>query len=94
MNITFIKDCPAIVESGNSAYKKGDEATLRLGKRLIDLGYAREGWGDLISNPFSDMTVKEMKQFAIDMGVELPKGKKAELAEYLFKFDFGNPEEE
>ena len=45
MKITFIKNCPPIVESGNSAYKSGDQADLRMGKQLIALGYARDGWG-------------------------------------------------
>lgn len=44
MKITFIKDCPAIIASGNSAYIKGTKADLRKGQELIDAGYAREGW--------------------------------------------------
>lgn len=44
MKITFIQDCPAIIESGNEAYKAGTQADLRKGQELIDLGYAREGW--------------------------------------------------
>ena len=45
MKITFTKDCPAILPSGNSAYKSGDEADLPRGGQLVQLGYAREGWG-------------------------------------------------
>ena len=47
MKITFIKDCPPLVPSGNSAYKVGDKADLPRGKQLIELGYAREGWEPL-----------------------------------------------
>ena len=46
MKITFIKDCPPIIESGNSAYKVDDEADLRQGHLLVKAGYAVEGWGD------------------------------------------------
>lgn len=46
MKITFIKDCPPIIESGNSAYTAGIQADLRLGADLVSMGYAVEGWGD------------------------------------------------
>lgn len=46
MKITFIKDCPPIVASGNSTYKAGTQADLRKGQELIELGYARDGWED------------------------------------------------
>lgn len=44
MKITFIKDCPAILDSGWSAYKEGFKADLRRSKQLVTAGYAREGW--------------------------------------------------
>ena len=44
MQITFIKDCPPIEDSGWSFYKQDAKADLRRGRQLIDNGYAREGW--------------------------------------------------
>lgn len=45
MKITFIKDCPPMVPSGNTAYERGTRADLRRGQELIEQGYARKGWG-------------------------------------------------
>lgn len=52
-NVTFIKDCPPILESGWSAYKEGDKATLRRSASLISKGYARAGW-----EPFVGLAVE------------------------------------
>jgi len=47
MNITFIKQCVSIKDSGWSAYNIGDEATLKGGANLVAAGIAREGWGEV-----------------------------------------------
>ncbi len=60
MNITFIKDCPPCLHSGWSAYKAGDQATLRHGKHLVDGGFARVGWEALpVPKPARKTAVKK-----------------------------------
>ena len=49
MNVTFLEDHISVA-SGNSFYKAGDEATLRRGKELVNMGVAREGW-DAVTHP-------------------------------------------
>ncbi len=45
MNVTFIQDHQSF-RTGNSAYKRGDEATFaRYGEQLIELDVVIEGWG-------------------------------------------------
>ncbi len=50
MNITFLKDCPPVAQTGWSVYKKGDKATLTNGAHLVEVGLAREGW-EAIAKP-------------------------------------------
>lgn len=90
MNITFIKEFIGF-ESGHSLYKVGDQATLRHGQRLINLGVAVEGWHGIVElemqeveNPFMGITVKEIEQFAKNHNIELPNGSKKEKAGFLF----------
>ena len=51
MNITFIQDCPPVPQTGWSAYKKGDQATLRNGAHLVEVGIARAGWEPIVEAP-------------------------------------------
>lgn len=76
MKITFIKDCPPIIASGNSAYKKGVEADLRMGQDLIDAGYAREGWGTAVTpkptpppSTLDNLSYRELQRMAKAAGV-------------------------
>ena len=43
--ITFMVDCPPILDTGWSAYAKGATADLRGAPSLIAAGIARHGWG-------------------------------------------------
>ena len=43
--ITFMVDCPPILDTGWSAYAKGATADLRGAPSLIAAGVARHGWG-------------------------------------------------
>jgi len=85
MKITFIKDCPPIVESGNSFYKVDTQADLRKGQELIDLGYARDGWGEdknlvevvnqfnpdyTLKSIFESMDTSELKEIAKEKGIK------------------------
>lgn len=73
MNITFTKDFCGF-ESGHSAYKAGEKATLRHGQRLIDLGVAREGWQDetvtLEFKPIEETSLSELKKIAKSEGIK------------------------
>ena len=51
MNITFLEDCPPVAQTGWSAYKKGDQATLQNGAHLVEVGLAREGWQPIAPKP-------------------------------------------
>ncbi len=66
MNITFIKDCPPLLISGWSAYKEGDQATLRGAVQLIDAGYAREGWGSPPVDVAPTFTAWEFDEYGIN----------------------------
>ena len=58
MNVTFLQDCPPVAQTGWSAYKKGDQATLRNGAHLVEVGIAREGW-EAVQAPAPKVTPKK-----------------------------------
>ena len=80
MKITFIKDCPAIIQSGNSVYAKGVKADLRKGQELIDLGYAHKGWGEaqiedekepeIVTFDYENMPDESLKRLAKEYGIK------------------------
>lgn len=89
MKITFVKDCPPIIPSGNSTYVAGDEADLRRGKELVAMGYAYEGWGKQDSPPppvvpLSELSLAALRLRAKEAGIpNYSRMKKTTLIEKL-----------
>ncbi len=74
MKITFVKDHQSVL-SGNERYTPGTQADLRRGQELIDLGVAREGWGEdslveVVFTSIEHVSLDELRKMARLQGIK------------------------